>query len=90
MNHRHLAELERKAIEFRNSGHLEKAAEIFSTIVKEQPDWEHGMGFYDLAVCYEDLGRLDSAQESYEAAIRYEPANPIFLGGLASFLFPAR
>jgi tetratricopeptide (TPR) repeat protein len=87
MSHRRLGELERRAIDFRNSGHLEKAAELFSAIVQEQPDWEHGMGFYDLAVCSEDLGRLELAEECYNAALRFETANPIFLGGLASFLY---
>jgi Flp pilus assembly protein TadD len=86
INH-HLVELEQRALDFRNSGHLEEAAKLFSKIVKEQPDWEHGMGFYNLAGCYEDLGRLELAEEYYNAALRFEPANPIYLGGLASFLY---
>ncbi len=45
------------------------------------------MGFHNLAQCYEDLGQLELAEECYNAALRYEPANPIFLGGLASFLY---
>jgi len=84
---RHLIDLERRALDFKNSGQLEGAAELFSAIVKEQPDWEHGMGFHNLAQCYEDLGQLELAEECYNAALRYEPANPIFLGGLASFLY---
>jgi len=82
-----LVDLEKKAIEFRNSGHLEEAAELFLAIVKFQPDWEHGTGFYDLAGCYEDLGRLDLAEECYAAALRFQPANRDFLGGLASFFY---
>ena len=84
---RHLVDLERRALDFRNSGHIEEATELFSAIIKEQPDWEHGTGFYNLACCYEDLGRLDLAEECYNAALRFEPANPYFLGGLASFLY---
>ena len=86
MSH-HLVELERRALDLRNSGFLEEAAELFAKIVDEQPDWEHGMGFYNLANCYEDLGRIEMAEASYKAALRYEPENTIFLGGLASFLY---
>jgi tetratricopeptide (TPR) repeat protein len=86
MTHR-LVDLERRALDFRNSGNLEEAAELFSAIVKEQPDWEHGIGLYDLARCYEDLGKLQLAEECYNAALRYQPANRTFLGGLASFLY---
>ena len=45
------------------------------------------MGFYNLAGCCEDLGRLDLAEQYYNAALQYEPANPILLGGIASFLY---
>jgi Flp pilus assembly protein TadD len=83
----HLINLERRAIDLRKSGHINEAADLFAAIVKEQPDWEHGLGFYSLAGCYEDLGRLELAEECYNAALRFEPANPYFLGGLASFLY---
>jgi tetratricopeptide (TPR) repeat protein len=86
MTHR-LVDLEQRALNSRNSGNIEEAAELFSAIVKEQPDWEHGLGFYDLARCYEDLGKLELAEECYNAALRYQPASPDFLGGLASFLY---
>ncbi len=49
----HLIETDRKALQLRNTGHLKEAAELFATIVKEQPDWEHGTAFYNLACCYE-------------------------------------
>jgi Flp pilus assembly protein TadD len=86
MNH-HLIDLEQKALGLRNAGNIEEAAELFSTIVKEQPDWEHGMGFHNLAGCYEDLGKLELAEKCYNAELQYEPSNPILLGGLASFLY---
>jgi Flp pilus assembly protein TadD len=86
MSHR-LIDLERRALDSQNSGRLNEAAELFTAIVKEQPDWEHGQGFYSLACCYEDLGRLELAEECYNAALRFAPANPYFLGGLASFLY---
>lgn len=85
-NH-YLVELEQRALNLRNSGRLEEAAELFAKIVEDQPDWEHGLGFYNLATCYEELGRLKQAQEGFMAALQYEPENTIFLGGLASFLY---
>jgi len=83
----HLVNLEQRALDLRDSGRLDEAVELFARIVKEQPDWEHGMGFYNLAGCYEDLGRFELAEQSYDAALQCEPGNTIFLGGLASFLY---
>ena len=82
-----LVDIERKALRLRNNGQLKEAAELFAVVVKDQPDWEHGTGFYNLACCYEDLGELASAEECYRDALRYEPKNPYFIGGLASFLY---
>jgi Flp pilus assembly protein TadD len=86
MPHR-LVEIERKALQLKNSGRIAEAAELFSLIVEEQPNWEHGNAIHDLAQCYEDLGRLELAEKFYRAALDYEPTNDIFLGGLASFLY---
>ena len=83
----HLITLDRKARELRNAGCLAEAAELFAAIVKEQPDWEHGTAFYNLAGCYEDLGELTLAEQCYRDALRYEPRNPHFVGGFASFLY---
>lgn len=86
MTHR-LVELEQKALTLQNAGQFKEAAELFAAIVKEQPDWEHGQGFYCLANNYEDSGQLDKAEEAYKSALRYQPAYDIFLGGYASFLY---
>ena len=83
----HLVELEKRAFVLKSAGRSAEAAELYSAIVKEQPGWEHGTGFHLLAQCYEDSGQLERAEESYRAALRYEPANHIFLGGFASFLY---
>lgn len=80
-------DLERKGLQLRNAGQLKEAAELFAAIVKEQPDWEQGTGFYNLACCYEDLGELALAEKCFRAALQYEPRNSYFLGGLASFLY---
>jgi Flp pilus assembly protein TadD len=78
--------MEQDALALFRNGRLAEAAELFAIIVREQPDWEHGTAFYDLACCYEGLSELAAAEEHYRNALRYEPGNPIFLGGLASFL----
>jgi len=83
----HLVNLEAQAYALKSSGRNTEAAELFAQIVKEQPDWEHGTAFHLLAQCYEDSGQLGLAEENYRAALRYEPENDIFLGGLASFLY---
>jgi Flp pilus assembly protein TadD len=82
-----LVDIERRALEARNLGDIRKAAELFAAIVKEQPDWDHGSAVYDLACCYEDLGELALAEQYFREALKYEPENSIFLGGLASFLY---
>jgi Flp pilus assembly protein TadD len=82
----HLIEIEQKALKARNTGRLEEAAKFYEMIVTEMPDWEHGTAVYSLACCYEDLGNISSAENYYRKALQYEPENPTFLGGLASFL----
>jgi tetratricopeptide (TPR) repeat protein len=82
-----LVKLEREALALMNEGKNKRAAELFSKIVKERPDWEHGHGFYNLAGCYEDLGDLDKAEENYRRALEYNAQDEIFLGGYASFLY---
>lgn len=83
----HLIDIEFRALQFRKAGKFKEAAELFAAIVKEQPDWEHGTGFYNLALCYEDMGELALAEQCFGAALRYEPKNQYFLGGFASFLY---
>ena len=83
----HLIDLERKALQLRNAGRLKEAAELFAAIVKDQPDWEHGTAFYNLACCYEDLAELALAEHCFSKALDYDPKSPIFLGGHAAFLY---
>jgi Flp pilus assembly protein TadD len=70
-----------------NDHNFEKARKLLDTIVTEQPNFEHGGAFYDLGCCLEELREYGSARQAFEKAISYEPANPIYLGGLASFLY---
>ena len=83
----HLVEIEQKALQAMKAGRLEEAISLFNTILGEAPDWEHGTALYSLAGCYEDLGDLVSAERSFRNALRYEPKNPTYIGGLASFLY---
>ena len=82
-----LTEKEKKALELMSTGAKEQAAQIFSEIVEERPDWEHGFAFYNLAGCLEDLGRFAEARHSYLRAIDYGPGNTYFWGAYASFLY---
>lgn len=82
-----LTDLDRRALELRHAGRLAEAAAVYATILKAQPDWEHGTGSYNLAGCYEDLGELALAEQCYRDALQHEPRNPYFIGGLASFLY---
>jgi tetratricopeptide (TPR) repeat protein len=64
-----------------------EAIELFVDILADNPGFEHGYAWYDLACCYEDAGDVTKAKSSYKCALEYDKANPIFLGGLASFLY---
>jgi Flp pilus assembly protein TadD len=59
----------------------------FRTLVTLQPDWEHGEAYYNLACCLEELGRFRKARRAYLRAVQFQPNNPIYLEGLASFLY---
>ena len=82
-----LAKLDEEALLLKNAGRNEEAAEIYTQIVQQQPDWEHGQSLHNLAQCYEDLGRLELAEKFYKRALNMQPAYDIFLGGYASFLY---
>jgi Tfp pilus assembly protein PilF len=82
-----LAKLEQEALSLMNSGDIKQAAELFSRIIEQRPDYEHGQTLYNLAGCYEDLGQLDEAKRYYLRALEYGPHNEIILGGYASFLY---
>jgi tetratricopeptide (TPR) repeat protein len=84
---KHLIELEQRGLDLQNSGNHREAAGAFEALVNEQPDWEHGGGWYSLAGCYEDLGEWDKAERCYRTALSYGPKNDYFIGGLASFLY---
>ncbi len=67
----------------------ERAIEVFTQILRQQPDWEHGLCHYEIALCYEELGKSEDAEKAFRRALQYEPENDVYLGGLASFLYVA-
>ncbi|WP_426615335.1 tetratricopeptide repeat protein [Bradyrhizobium sp. McL0616] len=81
-----LLELEQRALGAMNAGHMKEAAALYIEIIAQDSGWEHGTAQYCLAGCYEDLGELILAEECYRKALSYEPENPTFVDGLASFL----
>lgn len=82
-----IVELEQEALKLQNNNELEKAIMLYETIVKEQPNYEFGMCFYQLACCLEDVGRLEEAEKNYIKALEYGPEDVIRVGGYASFLY---
>ena len=80
-------EKEQAALKFNREGKRREAAKLFREIVDEEPGWEHGMSCYSLACCYEDLGELQLAEKYYINALKFDPRNSYFLGGIASFYY---
>jgi len=82
-----LIKYEKDALEAMNNQDFQLAISLFEEIVKQNPNWEHGQAFYDLAGCYEDTGQLEKAKENYVQALKIQPDYSIFVGGYASFLY---
>ncbi len=82
-----LIELEREGIKLLNEGAFKRASDIFTRIIDEHPGYEHGICFYDLACCLEEIGDLKSAEKNYLRALEYAPDDTIRIGGYASFLY---
>ena len=83
---RELIDRENRAMAYIETGDNEKAAAEYEALLQEFPEWHNGRGWYNLAGCYEDLGRLKEAESAYRRGIPYDPNNPLLVGGLASFL----
>jgi tetratricopeptide (TPR) repeat protein len=82
-----LVKIEQEALALMNAGKFKQAAELFSEIIQSNPEYEHGMCFYNLAGCYEDLGEYEKAGRCYRRALQYAPNDQTRLGGYASFLY---
>lgn len=82
-----LATLEKEGLDAMNAGKKREAIALFTKIVEQRPDYEHGMVWHDLAGCYEDLGELEEAERCYLRALEYGTGDSTIHGGYASFLF---
>jgi Flp pilus assembly protein TadD len=82
-----LVEKERLARSYMKNDQWAQASTLFLEIVEKCPDWEHGEGFYNLGCCYEELKQKEAARRAYLTALQFEPYNPYYLGGFASFLY---
>jgi len=82
-----LIELEKEALKMQSSGDLQTAIKLYKEIIKEDPGYEFGICFYNLACCQEDIGELGAAEENYLKSIEYDNEDVVRLGGYASFLY---
>ncbi len=82
-----LVEYEKNAFDARSNKNFQVAISLYEKIVMENPNWEHGEAFYNLAGCYEDIGELEKAEENYLNALNIQPEYYIFADGYASFLY---
>lgn len=83
----HLIEIEKQAFALKNEGNIAQAVTLFEQILMEEPQWEHGYGFFSLAECYEELGRYNEARIAYDKALRNSPKDQTIFGAYASFLY---
>ncbi|MEZ5901335.1 MAG: tetratricopeptide repeat protein [Hyphomicrobiaceae bacterium] len=79
--------MEAKALSCQSSGDWKRAVELFEAIVAQQPDWEHGLAWSNLAGCYEELNELPAARNAYEQAMKFSRRDLMIWGNFASFLF---
>jgi len=78
--------IEREAMQHRKDGNVSEAVRLYRQLLAQQPDWENGLGFYNLASCYEVLGEISSARSAYLKALVFAPEDTVILRGYASFL----
>lgn len=84
---RSLIALETSALSYQKSNDWQNAADMFQLLVKERPDWEQGYGYMNLAICLEELGKLEEARHAFGQALKYSFRDVIVLGNFASFLY---
>jgi tetratricopeptide (TPR) repeat protein len=82
-----LVQWEQEALYKMNHGDIEGAIQLFKKILEVNPNYEHGLAFYNLAGCLEDIKEYKQAEENYLKALEYGPYDTIILGGYASFLY---
>lgn len=82
--------LQNNGIDLMNNQKYTEALEKFHLIINQNSDYEHGMIYYDMASCYEDLGELESAEKYYLKSLSFDSNDFVRVSGYASFLYQYR
>jgi cytochrome c-type biogenesis protein CcmH/NrfG len=81
-----LRSLEAMAFNAQRQGNYETAISFWLRLLKTVENWEDGNAHYNLADCYERVGKFDDAEMHYAAAIRIAPSNTLFSTALSSLI----
>jgi len=79
--------LDEKAMGLMRECRWKEAIPVLKSLLDQNPDYEHGSPWYDLACCHDELGEVEEAMRCYRRALAYDQMNAVFLGGLASLLY---
>lgn len=84
-----LIDLENKARNLADQGKLNESKEVYLELLSRVPNWEHGLGDYELGLVYEELGEYEDALKSYKTAIERQrrPHDQMFWQALVMLLF---
>ncbi|HEY0097932.1 MAG TPA: tetratricopeptide repeat protein [Pyrinomonadaceae bacterium] len=87
MSENRFGKLEAEGLAFLHAGQFADAIEVFMKLAEENPGYEHGICFYHLACCFEDVGDFEKARLHYERALQAAPGDVYRVGGYAAFLY---
>jgi len=87
MKETEITRLENEGRRLFNDGDYKEAIKYFDEILSRNPGYEYGKGFYDKAICLEELEDFQAAEKNYLKAIEYWPEDHTRLSGYASFLY---
>lgn len=62
----------------RDSNRLEESIDLLQQVLEQQPDWEHGDGWYDLSCMLSQVGKNQEAIECIERALTHQSGHPVF------------
>jgi tetratricopeptide (TPR) repeat protein len=79
-----LRTIERQALDAQKEGDYPKAIKLWTRLLRQQANWEHGYGCYYLANCFASLRQFDEAEKYYAEAARIEPNDSLFSDALTS------
>ena len=80
-----LIDLEQQALAKQRNREYKDALALWLELACLQPNWEHGMVYYGISGCFEELGDYQQARSNLEKALSIEPDNEMFVGAKASF-----